>query len=85
MRDLEVDIPVIGVPARQAFADVLLHFPFVVLTFLEPPEPFGPGRHVLHQSFVGEVLVAVYDDLADGDPFTFLDVEDDPNLSGLLG
>ena len=83
--DLEVDEAPVGVPARQALPLILLQLVLVVLALLEPEEAFGLGRHVVHDRLVGEVLVAVDDDLADGDPLAFLDVEHDPDLAVLLG
>ena len=82
---LEVDVAVVGIPARQPLAHVLVHLALVVLALLEPPEALGPGGHVLDHLLVREVLVAVDDHLADGHPLALVHVEDDPDPAVVLG
>ena len=40
---LEVDVALVGVPARQPLAHVLLDLSLVVLALLEPPEALRAG------------------------------------------
>ncbi len=82
--DLEVDEALVGIPARQPLAHVLIDLSLVVLAVLEPPEAFGPGGHVLDHRLVVESLVAVDDHLADGDALAFLHVEDEPDAVRVL-
>jgi hypothetical protein len=82
---LEVHEALVGIPPRQALAHVLVQLGLVVLALLEPPESLGPGVHPADHGLVGKALVAIDDDLADGDPAALDDVEDHPHAAVVLG
>src|SRR5918995_1143300 len=79
---LEINEPTVGVPVGKPLADVLLDRALIILSPLEPPEPFRPGGHVLDHGLVGKVFVPVDNDLADGDPFALFDIEDHARAPG---
>jgi hypothetical protein len=75
-------LAVLGVPPGQPFPHVLFQALLVVIAFLEPPKPFGPGAHVLGDGLVIEPTVALDGDLAHRNALPLADLENDSNRAG---
>src|SRR5690606_14747719 len=78
-QDLEVDIAAVTVPVGQPLTDVEVDLVLVVLAGTEPPEALRLGGDRTDHVLVGELVVALDDDLGDRDALALVDVERDPH------